>query len=104
VVAQPFTVQGWAIDPDAGYETGIDTLHVWAYPVSAPGKPIFLGATAYGGRRPDVAAIFCKRFLRSGYAITVDSLPAGSYDLAVFAWSTATGGFAPAKLARVVVH
>jgi hypothetical protein len=104
VVGQPFVVAGWAIDPNAAYETGIDTLHVWAYPVGAPGKPIFLGATAYGGRRPDVAAIFGARFLRSGYGITVDSLPSGSYDLAVFAWSTATGGFVPASVTRVVVQ
>ena len=95
-------------DPDSDFETGVDTLHVWAYPASACVSdicrdPIFLGATAYGGKRPDVAAIFGDRFRDSGYGITVDSLPAGTYDLAVFAWSTATGGFVPAKVVRVTV-
>ena len=104
MLEQPFVVAGWALDPDAGYDTGIDTLHVWAYPVSDRGKPIFLGATRYGGARPDVSAIFGERFLRSGYGITVNSLPAGTYDLAVFAWSTSVGGFVPAKVVRVSVR
>jgi hypothetical protein len=107
---QPFTVAGWAIDPDAGIGTGVETLHVWAYPVTCNGPgatchgtPVFLGAAAYGGRRPDVAAIFGDRFRNSGYGLTVDSLPPGTYDLAVFAWSTATGGFVPARVVRVTV-
>jgi hypothetical protein len=102
-VQQPFVVAGWAIDPDAAFGTGVDTLHVWAYPATG-GRPIFLGPTAYGGRRPDVAAIFGDRFRTSGYSLTVDSLPAGAYDIAVFAWSTATGGFVPAKVVRVMVR
>ena len=40
-------------------------------------EPIVLGATAYGGERPDVAAIFGERFTRSGYSLTVDALTAG---------------------------
>jgi hypothetical protein len=39
----------------------------------------------------------------SGYGITVDSLPPGTYDIAVFAWSTTTRQFAPAKVVRVLV-
>src|SRR6185295_2957539 len=92
----PFNLAGWAIDPDAGVGTGIDTLHVWAYPADDYAHPIFLGAMAYGGERPDVAAIYGDRFRPSGFGITVDSLPEGTYDVAVFAWSTATGSFVPA--------
>ena len=109
-VQQPFTVAGWAIDPDASTGTGVDTLHVWAYPrsgcatPSCDGPPIFLGATAYGGRRPDVGALFGDRFRDSGYGLIVDSLPPGTYDLAVFAWSTAAGNFVPAKVVRVTVR
>ena len=109
-VQQPFSVAGWAIDLDAASGTGVDTLHVWAYPRSGCGgaaceaAPIFLGATAYGGRRPDVGAIFGDRFRASGYGLTADSLPPGVYDLAVFAWSTAAGAFVPAKVVRVTVH
>jgi hypothetical protein len=100
---QPFNVAGWAIDADADYGTGVDTLHVWAYPVDG-GAPIFLGATAYGGERPDVGAIFGERFTPSGYGLTVEGLPAGTYDLAVFAWSTVQSQFVPAKVVRVTVR
>jgi hypothetical protein len=103
VVVQPFVVAGWAIDADAPVSTGVDTLHVWAYPVGG-NDPIFLGATAYGGARPDVGALFGERFGPSGYSLTVDSLPADMYDLAVFAWSTAQHRFVPAKVVRVQVR
>jgi hypothetical protein len=129
-VGQPFVVAGWAVDPNADLGTGVDTLHVWAYPLSACGPreeseassatarasgggapravsnacpPVFLGATVYGGARPDVAAILGERFQPSGYGLIVESLSPGTYDLAVFAWSTVRGAFAPAKVVRVTV-
>jgi hypothetical protein len=100
---QPFTVAGWAIDADADAGTGVDTLHVWAYPVDGC-EPIFVGATAFGGERPDVGAIFGERFTPSGYSLTVDGLTPRSYDLAVFAWSTVQGKFVPARVVRVIVR
>ena len=100
---QPFDIAGWAIDADADAGTGVDTLHVWAYPLDGE-APIFLGATAYGGERPDVGTIFGERFTPSGYSLTVDGLTPRSYDLAVFAWSTVQGGFVPAKVVRVTVN
>jgi hypothetical protein len=102
-VAQPFFVAGWALDPDGDVKTGVDTLHVWAYPAGG-GSPVFLGAAAYGGARPDVAALFGARFRPSGYGLTVDGLPPGTYDIAVFAWSTVENGFIPARLVRVTVR
>jgi hypothetical protein len=102
-VGRAFSIGGWAIDLDDRVGTGIDTLHVWAYPADG-GDPIFLGATAYGGARPDVAAIYGDRFALSGYGIVVDTLPPGQYDVAVFAWSTAKDGFVPAKVVRVTVR
>ena len=102
-VSRSFLIGGWAIDLDDQAGTGIDTLHVWAYPADGE-DPIFLGATSYGGARPDVAAIFGDRFTNSGYGIMVDSLPPGQYDLAVFAWSTVKNGFVPAKVVRVTVR
>jgi hypothetical protein len=102
VVGRPFVVAGWAADLDADVSTGVDTLHVWAYPVSGD-APQFLGAAAYGGTRPDVAAIYGNQFRDSGYGLEVSDLPAGTYDLAVFAWSNVTGGFVPASTVRVTV-
>ena len=86
-VGQPFVIAGWAIDLDDEVGTGIDTLHVWAYPL-AGGDPIFVGAAAYGGARPDVAALHGNRFKPSGFSLTVQGLTPGNYDLAVFGWST----------------
>ena len=102
-VAQPFVVAGWAADLDGDLGTGVDALHAWAYPLTG-GDPIFLGVAGYGGERPDVAALFGDRFGQSGYGLTVQRLQAGTYDLAVFAWSTATRGFVPAKVVRVTVR
>lgn len=102
-VTQPFGVAGWAIDLDSGTGTGIDAVHVWAYPV-AGGAPIFVGAASYGIARPDVAAVFGDRFAASGYGLTVDGLAPGTYDLAVFAWSEVTGDFVRARVVRVTAR
>ncbi len=102
-VGRSFAIAGWAIDLDDQVGAGIDTLHVWAYPAGGD-EPIFLGAAAYGGARPDVATIYGDRFTHSGFGIGVDSLAVGEYDVAVFAWSTVRNGFVPAKVVRVTVR
>ena len=102
---QPF-VAGWAADLDAAAGTGIDTIHVWAYPVDASGArgtPVFVGVAAYGGARPDVAGVYGAQFLTSGFGIVVTGLPPGTYDLALFPWSTAHDGFLSATVARLVI-
>jgi hypothetical protein len=102
-VAQPFVLAGWAADLGAAEGTGIATLHAWAYPL-AGGAPVFVGATAYGGARPDVAAVHGEQFRHAGYGLVVQGLAHGNYDLAVFAWSTEAGDFVPAKTVRVTVR
>jgi hypothetical protein len=103
-VAQPFTLAGWAADlSTATGDTGVGGLHVWAYPLSG-GAPVFAGAARYGGARPDVAAIHGDQFRDSGFTLTIDGLPPGNYDLAVFPWATSLGDFAPARLVRVTIR
>jgi hypothetical protein len=111
-VASAFTrkdaivIGGWAADLDSTVDTGVDAVHVWAYPVHATGRhddPIWIGAATYGGARPDVAAVYGDRYLTTGYGLTVRGLAPGIYDLAVFAYSTVRGGFGPAKTVRVTV-
>jgi hypothetical protein len=81
----------------------------WTYPVcdnvaaGSCGEPIFLGTTEYSGARPDVGAVFGERFTNSGYGLIVKTLPAGTYDLAVYAWSSASDRFAPPRTVRVTV-
>ena len=102
-VAQPFVLGGWAADPSAAQGTGVATVHAWAYPLTG-GPPVFLGATVYGGARPDVAAVHGDQFEASGFGLVVQGLSPGHYDLAVFAWSIEQAGFAPAKIVRVTVR
>jgi hypothetical protein len=102
-VGQPFALGGWAADLDADQGTGIDTLHVWAYPL-AGGPPVFLGVATDGGARPDVAAVYGDQFRGAGFGLIVQGLTPGNYDLAVFAWSRVRGGFAPATVVRVTVR
>jgi hypothetical protein len=99
----PILLAGWAADLDSTVDRGVDAVHVWAYPATG-GAPIWIGAPTYGGARPDVTAIYGDRFLNTGYGMTVQGLAPGTYDLAVFAYSTVAGGFAPAKTVRVTVR
>jgi hypothetical protein len=87
-----FHVAGWAVDLGAPGGTGVDGVHVWAYP-AAGGAPVWVGAATLGFQRPDVAATFGHhRFSSSGYFLQ-GTLPRGSYQLVVFAHSTVTGTF-----------
>ena len=76
-VAQPFALGGWAADLDAAAGTGIDVLHVWAYPLTG-GAPVFLGTATSGGSRPDVAAIHGDEFRDSGFGLLVQGLTPGT--------------------------
>ena len=98
-----FVLTGWAADLDATSGTGIDALHVWAYPATG-GAPVFLGAVTTGGIRPDVAAVHGDQFRTAGFAHVVQALAPGAYDIAVFPWSSVTSGFAPARVVRITVQ
>ncbi|HYT66950.1 MAG TPA: DUF4394 domain-containing protein [Vicinamibacterales bacterium] len=103
-VGQPFLVAGWAFDPAGpATGTGLDVLHVWAHPVDGS-APRFIGVAAYGGARPDVAAVFGARFLQSGFGVRVAGLPAGTYDIVVYGFSLATGQFSVTGAVRVTVR
>jgi hypothetical protein len=103
----PFFVGGWAADLDSTVGTGVNTVHVWAYPIDAHGNrldPIFIGRAIYGGARPDVASVYGDRFGDSGYGIIVNGLAPGTYDIAVFAFSTTVNNFTSATVVRVTTR
>ena len=103
-VNQPFHVAGWSIDTAAASGTGIDTIHVWAYPTTG-GPPVFVGVPALGGIRPDVAAVFGNaRYRPSGYNMAASGLAPGTYDLVVYSHSTVTNAFSAAQFVRVTVR
>lgn len=102
-VARPFVVRGFALDGAAASGTGVSGLLAYAFPV-AGGLPISLGVPAYGLSRPDIAAIVGAQFQNSGFSLTVSTLPAGTYDLAVISRSTVTGTYSAAHVIRVTVQ
>jgi len=101
-VTGAFLIAGWAIDADAPSGSGVDAIHAWAVPAS--GAPFFLGATTTDAARPDIAAIFGARFLVSGYNLAAPVLPPGTYVIAVYAHSAATGSFNQVRTATVIVE
>ena len=103
IVAAPFVVGGWAMDSAATTGTGIDTVHVWATPVS--GAPVFLGAATMGGARPDVGAVYGARFNNSGFNLTVTTVLApGTYMLQVYGRRISTLTFAIVEQVPVTVR
>jgi hypothetical protein len=90
---QGFTIGGWAIDSGAPTGTGVDAIHVWAFPAGG-GPGVFLGATTTFIARPDVAAARGARFFYSGFKVkTASSLPPGDYQVLTFAHSTLAKAF-----------
>ncbi|MEO8519713.1 MAG: hypothetical protein ABI603_00030 [Acidobacteriota bacterium] len=103
--AQPLTISGWALDAAAPSGTGVDTLHVWAYPNPGSGQAaIFLGVAQYGQSRPDVGAAYGSRFTNSGYSLQVRGLAPQTYQFVVFSHSTATGTFNTARTVTLGVQ
>ncbi len=102
-VSARFTIAGWAIDSAAPGGTGINAVHVWAYPV-AGGAPVFAGAATIGDVRPDVGAYFGLQFERSGFHLEVSTLAPGAYTLVVYGRSLLTNTFGVEQLVRVIVN
>jgi hypothetical protein len=103
-VSQPFVVNGWAIDMGSTAGSGVDAVHVWAYP--NPGSntpPVFVGEATYGRLRGDLSAMFGTQFLASGWDVMVDGMAPGTYLLAVFAHSRITGTFNNVQTVRITV-
>jgi hypothetical protein len=99
---QPFLVAGWAIDRAAATGTGVDAVHVWAFPAGG-GGPIFVGAADYGRPRPDVGSIYGARFTNSGFAMEATGLMPGRYMLVAYGHGTETNTFSASRAAEVTV-
>lgn len=102
-VGVAFVVSGWAVD-GRGVDTGVDAVHVWAFPETG-GAPTFLGAAEYGLSRPDIlVAQIEPRYTNSGFQLTAPPvLGVGNYVLVALARSTVTGTFDVSASIRVTV-
>jgi hypothetical protein len=86
------TVSGWAVDSGGASGTGVDQVHVWAFPTGG-GSATPLGVATYGLSRPDVAsALGNTRFINSGFQIAAP-LPPGNYTITAYLHSTVSGTF-----------
>jgi hypothetical protein len=94
-------IAGWAADFGATTGTGVDAVHIWAFPAGG-GPPVWVGLAAYGQPRSDVAAIYGARFTNVGFFLTSPDIPPDTYDLVAYAHSTVTGSFIPTSV-RITV-
>jgi subtilisin len=101
-VRQPFLIGGWAVDFDAETGTGIDAVHVWAFP-SNGGPALFAGVATYGSVRPDIGTAFGEQFQDAGFNLVVSGLPSGNYQLVAYAHSSVTGTFSTAQAITLVI-
>ena len=99
------TIAGWAADPTAWHGTGIEAVHVWAHRRDRiDSAPIFLGAAALSGWRPDVAGQLGTQFERAGWSLRSPALAPGEYDVAAYFWSSRTHRFEDVRSVRVSVR
>jgi len=88
---------GWALDRFATSGTGVDAVHVWAYPNPGSGAaPVFVGVATIGVDRPDVGAVYGSQFNSAGYELLLPSfLTPGNYLFVASPHSSITGAFDP---------
>lgn len=98
-------IAGWALDPASTSGSGIDAIHVWAYPATG-GAPRFAGAATLRVARPDVAAAFGPQFLQAGWILPgeTSNLPPGRYTLVVYARHAVAGAFLAERQLTITVR
>ena len=103
---QPLHISGWAIDLAEPSGTGVDIIHVYAYPNPGSGQaPVFLGSAVYGASRADVAAAYGEHFRNSGFSLTASGLTPGLiYQIVAYARSTVSGVFDNASAVGVMLR
>ena len=103
VATQPSRGGGWTLDRGATTGTGIDAVHIWAFPVWAgglgPGR--FVGLAQLGIARPDISAVFGSQFAGAGFEFAIAGLPPGQYVITAYAHSVVTGTFSQQTSALV---
>jgi hypothetical protein len=105
LVGNYFLLGGWAYDGTSSTGSGIDAVHLWAYPNPGSGAPpFFVGTATLGVARPDVGAVFGSRFNDAGFEMVVGGLnPGSTYDLVASAHSSASNTFVDWRVTRVTV-
>jgi hypothetical protein len=100
-IQQPYQITGWAVDLGATSGSGVDAIHVWAFPLGSS-QGTFAGVGILGGARPDIAAAVGPQFANSGYSVSIGGIQPGTYDFVIYMHSTVTGTFNRAIAVRNV--
>ena len=100
-VGRTVTVAGWAIDQGTTSGTGVDAIHVYAFPTDGSAGQ-FLGVATYGLARPDIGAAVGSQFTSSGFRLSATVTPPGKYRFVAFAHSTVANSFNGAAAAENV--
>lgn len=95
------TLTGWSIDAASLAGVGTDILHIWA--VDENNVAQFLGWTTDSIDRPDIAALYGSRFLKSGWTLTATDLHPGWWTFIVYAHSSVTNTFRTARTISIYV-
>lgn len=105
VPSPQFALQGYALDRGAASGPGVATVHVWAYPSN--GAAVFLGAATPGAdastNRPELVPLFGADKAASGWRLTGLSLPAGTYTIVAYGYSTVTGSFSNVRTTTLTI-
>jgi hypothetical protein len=100
---QAFEVSGTAVDLDAPSGTGVDLVHVWAYPNPGSGAPArFLGNATYGEARPALELAYGSRFKNSGFSLDA-TLEPGLWLVVAYGRSTVSQSFSVHKSVTITV-
>jgi hypothetical protein len=92
-VGPTFTLSGWALDRGATSGTGVNTVHVWAFPQGG-GAGTFFAVATLGGQRSDVGNVFGAQFSNAGFSATnTTPLAPGAYFVVAYLHSSVTGNF-----------
>jgi hypothetical protein len=101
-VRPPFTLRGWAADPEAAIGCGVDFVHIYVRLSDRP--PVFLGAAASGEPSLEAVSVLGPRFARCGWSLVVRGLQPAAYIVSAHPHDTAVMAFAqPAALTVNVI-
>ena len=95
-------LNGWVVDRGASSGTGVDALHIYAFP-NAGGPPTFLASVTAFTSRTDVGGLLGTQFSNSGFSASASGLPAGTYTINFYPHSTVTNAYATPKSITVTV-
>jgi len=91
-LSQNVRISGWAVDLAATANSGVDAVHVWAYPTDGS-APVWVGAASVGHSRADVGAAFgASRYNASGFNLAA-TVPPGNYTFVIYANSSIANAF-----------